>query len=106
MPGSRLPYTIKSLSYSVLYWLSNEDMTALLRQNNIDYEHFCLQRDKHHISIDSFELYQCQNCVGEFHNKFNCPRLHYIPIRSTIILRYLKKLKNNKQVRDKQIRYP
>ena len=37
---------IKSLTYSILFFLSNEDLMEILKQSKIDYEHFCLMRDR------------------------------------------------------------
>ena len=99
-------YTLKSMSYSILYYINNEDLITQLQQTNLDYEHFCSQRDKHHISLDSFELYECEHCVGEFHSKFNCPRLHFIPIKQHVVYRYLKGLKSDRQTRQDHERNP
>jgi hypothetical protein len=37
---------IKSLTYSILFYLSNEDLMDILKQSKMDYEHFCLMKDR------------------------------------------------------------
>lgn len=82
---------IKSLAYSILFYLSNEELIDILKQTKMDYEHFCLMRDREEYLLNENELYRCLNCPREFHNKLICPKLHYIPVKSHIIHKYLHK---------------
>lgn len=92
---------IKSLTYSILFYLSNEELTEILRQSKMDYEHYCTIRDRDTSMLNENELYKCPNCPREFHNKLICPKLHYIPVRSHIIHKYLLKLDLNRNCRMK-----
>ena len=39
-------FWIKSLSFSVIYFLSQEDMSTVLKQSNYEYEKFCQLKDQ------------------------------------------------------------
>jgi len=52
-------YETKSLEYSVIYRLSYDDMTNILRESQMDYLLFCLLRDKNRSIPDEFEVYSC-----------------------------------------------
>jgi len=52
-------YEIKSLEYSVIYRLSYDDLTNILRESQMDYLLFCLLRDKNRSIPDEFEVYNC-----------------------------------------------
>lgn len=100
----RQDYYLRSLAYSIIYYLENEDFENYLRQNSLDYEHYCLLRDKLEIGINPDELYECDKCQHECHTKFQCPRLHYIPNHMLIVSRYLEKIRISKQDRHRYLR--
>lgn len=39
-------YEIKSLEYSILYFLNHEDILSILKGSEMDYELYCLLKDK------------------------------------------------------------
>jgi hypothetical protein len=51
--------------------------------------------------IDENNLYPCPYCNKQFHNKFICSRLHYIPLKQNVITKYLSKINVKNQERIK-----
>ena len=39
-------YEIKSLEYSILYFLDHDDILSILKGSDMDYELYCLLKDK------------------------------------------------------------
>ena len=94
----RLTYEIKSLAYSVLYFLDYESILGILKASQMDYEHYCLLKDRMLNIPDEFELFNCEICK-EKHTKFTCPKLHYIPIKQHVTDRYIHQVKFGKNFR-------
>lgn len=46
LKGKHLLYNIKSISYCVIFFFENEDLLNTIKQNNYDFEHFCMIRDR------------------------------------------------------------
>lgn len=63
-------YNIKSKSYSVLYYLSREEMMESLRNSEMDFQLFCQLKDRDECDLDENNLYPCSVCKTEYHNKF------------------------------------
>jgi hypothetical protein len=95
----RLSYEIKSLAYSVLYFLGHEDILSILKGSQTDHELYCHLRDKSQSMPDEFELFACETC-RERHTKFTCPKLHYIPIKQNVTDRHIYKVKHIKSKRN------
>ena len=91
-----LDYDIKSDKYTILYSLSIENFQESLKGYEIDYQLFCTLRDKDGYILNEDQVYPCHACKGEYHNKFECSKLHYRPLKRMIISRFLKKMKKQK----------
>lgn len=66
----------------------------------MDYQLFCTLKDKDAYYEDENELYLCSICTRKsYHNKFDCSKLHYIPLKQNTIANYLAEMKKVKQVR-------
>lgn len=74
---------------------------ASLKCSNMDYQLFCMLKDKGECIIDEHNLYPCVNCPKQFHSKFECSRLHYMPLKQHIISRSLNRNNSNLQMRMK-----
>lgn len=94
-------YNIKSKSYSVVYYLTREEILESLRSSDMDFQMMCQLKDKDEQEIYENNLYLCSVCKTEYHNKFECNRLHYVPLKRTIILKHLFKIDKIKQKREK-----
>ena len=94
-----IPYNVKSMSYSVLYFLTREEFMESIQPSDMDYQLFCVIRDKMESSLNENNLYSCPFCRGEFHNKFECSKLHYTPIRQIVMMKSVHKGKSEKQKR-------
>lgn len=92
-----LNYSIKSISYSILYSINKENIVKHLKQTKTDYQLFCALRDRSIYFLRDYELYKCPCCLTEYHNKFECPKLHYIPFPVQVIAKYRQSLKVCKQ---------
>ena len=90
-------YNVKSLSYSVLYCLSREEFMNSLKSSEMDFQLFCVLRDRDEYLLDENNLYECEVCDKEYHNKFQCPRLHYLPLKQNLIFKSLNADKKKKQ---------
>lgn len=46
--------------------------------------------------LNDNEIYDCQYCKKQKHDAFNCPKIHYIPLKMHVIYKNIniKKLKN------------
>jgi hypothetical protein len=97
LKSKRLAYSIKSLSYSIIYSIEKDNLIKFLKQTKADYQTFCALRDRSAYNAGDYELYKCPNCPTEFHNKFACPKLHFIPLHMQVIFKYLHSLKVSKQ---------
>lgn len=85
MTRRRPIYEVKSLEYSVIYQLEYEKLIKNLKESEMDYHHFCFLRDKDKTVIDEFEVFPCEHCPKQFHTKFSCPKLHFIPLKQMVI---------------------
>ena len=65
----------------------------------MDYELYCLLRDKCRNIPDEFEVKACQFCENYNHFKFTCPRLHYAPFEQQVVNKYVYKEKKDKNGR-------
>lgn len=55
----------------------------------MDFQLFCMLKDRDGYIIDENNLYPCDVCTKEYHSKFECPKLHYFPLKQNIVNRYL-----------------
>ena len=92
-------YEIKSLEYSMIYFLSYDGLISTIKESPMDYLHFCFIRDKNKCVLDEFEVLLCEFCKNKKHTKFTCPRLHYTPIHQLVIFKEQRKEKINKNYR-------
>lgn len=65
----------------------------------MDYQLFCVLRDKDNNIIDENNLYPCSICKKSYHTKFDCSRLHYRPMKQLVVLNYLEKQNKMKNKR-------
>ena len=85
----RSSYSAKSLIYSILYYLSYDKLVEALQESHIDYQLFCLLKDKTKNKVDEFEVIPCEFCRTK-HTKFTCPKLHFMPISQHVIHKELQ----------------
>ncbi len=64
-----------------------------LRNNDLSFQTICMIKDKDENIFKRYGLKDCQLCIGEKHTKFECNRLHFMPLVGQIILKYLHKEK-------------
>lgn len=88
-------YEIRSIEYSIFFFLDYNNFIDAVRDSPMDYEYYCGLRDKMKSIPDEFELMRCETCDGK-HLKALCPRLHFIPYNETVIHKYLYKEKTAK----------
>lgn len=93
-------FEVKSLVYSVLYHLEFEKLIAILEESPMDYELYSYLRDKNKNVIDELEVFPCEYCKTK-HTKFNCPKLHFIPITQHVINKHLRAYSIGKNSRNK-----
>ena len=99
-----LNYDIKSEGYSVLYTLSLDNFKDSLKSSEMDYQLYCLLRDRDQCILDEENIYPCSICKNKYHNKFECSRLHYFPLKQMVVFRHLNKVNKHKMERSKFIR--
>lgn len=66
----------------------------------MDFGLFCMMRDKDNFLEGENQLYKCEVCINEYHNRFECPKYHYCPLNQHVIASYFKKIKSLKQPRN------
>lgn len=94
-----LNYDIKSDSYSIVYKINLEDFKESLRSSDMDYQLYCLLRDRDECYLDEENIYFCDICKNRCHTKFECSKLHYRPLKQMVIYRHLDKVKKAKSKR-------
>lgn len=64
-------------TYTSIYKIDRQAFIEIVRENQDDYESFCLLRDKLQLSgrYDMLDL-KCQSCYDQSHRIESCPRLH------------------------------
>jgi hypothetical protein len=82
--------TIKSSGLSTLLSLSVMKTSSVLKENSIDYESYCLFRDKLIGRDWKIRQKNCSLCPGTDHSSLECPYYHYMPKRTIVIARYIK----------------
>lgn len=76
-----------------------------LKTGELDYEHFCFLRDRIKNFDNEYEVFKCEFCES-CHTKFDCPKLHYIPLRKHAVDKYLYSARISKNGRrDSFLRY-
>lgn len=96
---ARQSYDIRSKDYSIVHRLRFEDFKAILVNFAKDYEFYCFLRERSKYILDEYETVRCERCSAK-HTKFDCPKLHFIPLKEHIIQRELHSRilkKNNRQ---------
>lgn len=91
-------FEVKSLVYSIIYFLDYDKLIAILKDTQLDFEMYSFLKDKNKNVVDEFEVIPCEHCTTR-HTKFSCHRLHYIPLEQHLITKNLvleKKAKNKR----------
>lgn len=85
-------YDIKCEDYCVIYKLSSEDLRNIIEGNPYNYQYYCMMKDKDKNDPSEFETLNCDICKSlSRHTVFNCPKIHYIPLKQLVIIRYNEK---------------
>lgn len=64
---------------------------SILKESKLDYSFYMNILDKHEKLINPYEHTMCEYCANEYHTRFDCTRLHYIPLKSEVIYHYVKR---------------
>lgn len=100
LKNRKFRFALKSKEYSVLYYLTREDFESCLKENEFDYQLWCSAKDKDEYLFGENEIYECKVCQkDEKHDPFDCPKLHYLPIKQHIINKHLHDIKMKKMSR-------
>ena len=93
--NKEINFDIRSVNYSIVYYLEMGKFIEALKGCEMDYELYCMLRDKNESILDENNLYLCSICKTSYHNKFQCSRLHYRPIKQATIANYLGRMKRS-----------
>ena len=85
---SQLTYDVVSITYSYGMQMNLETFLDILKDSNLDYYYYRSVLDRHEKESNPYDYAECEYCPKEYHTKFDCVRLHYIPIRSERFLRH------------------
>ena len=73
----------------------------------MDFQFFCTIRDKDDYILGENDVYPCSICKKQYHNKFQCSRLHYLPFSRQIIAKNIQKEKLSRLKKtDKDRKFP
>lgn len=79
----------KSIDFTTVYIINQEEFISILRRNTKDFEKFCEIKDKINVYHDASSLFvKCASCKKNSHLIDACPILHYIAAQEIIIQRY------------------
>lgn len=70
----------------------------------MDYELYAYLRDKNKYIIDQMEVLKCEFCKTR-HTKFQCPRIHFIPIPMHVIDKWRNSYNRSKNYRQQSFRF-
>ena len=76
-----LKFDIRSSNYSIVYTLNKDLLKESLKDSYLDYEVFCFLQDKDMNKPDENNTSLCKICKNKYHNKAECSRLHFMPIK-------------------------
>ena len=83
-------FSARSLDFTTVYIINQDEFLSLLRKNPKDYERFCEIRDRISVHNDySFLFRKCFSCLQNTHLIGVCPILHYSPANDIIIQKFL-----------------
>ena len=97
--NKEINFDIRSVNYSIVYFLEMGKFLESLRSCSMDYQLYCMLRDKNDNILDENNLYHCSICKTSYHNKFQCSRLHYRPLKEVVILKHIGKMKRSRNDR-------
>jgi hypothetical protein len=81
---------VTSVNYCVIYSIEQDDFEGIVRMIKSDFEKYCALRDQDHFD-EILEGLERNICSSKKHSKFECPRLHFMPLREIICLKYKTK---------------
>lgn len=85
-------FKIKSLHYSIVYFIGVDEAKEIMKNVSTDFENYCQIKDKSKHTLDEFEVVPCQYCPTD-HTKMGCPKLHYSPLYQMVVYKYLRNIK-------------
>lgn len=91
--NKKVNYDVVCKKYTIIYSLKQEALQELLLTNPYCYELYCMNRDKDKCNENDLEIMSCELCreTKAHHTLFECPKLHFMPIRNMLILKTLSK---------------
>jgi hypothetical protein len=99
-------WRLKCLAPSIIYRITEESFKATVSENKEEFEQLMQKRDRHQLSPDAFQLFPCNYCQSR-HSEFDCPKLHFRPLRSCVVSKGSPPLKVKKQPKyPSQLRIP
>ena len=79
----------RSIDFTTVYVINQEDFIAILRKNTKDFEKFCKIKDSINVYNEYGDLFvKCASCNQNTHLIDQCPLVHYLPAQEIIIQRY------------------
>jgi len=91
--NQRRAFFARSLDFSNVFMINQEEFLSILRKNKKDFERFCQIKDNINLYKDYGDLYlKCFSCLESCHRIKDCPILHYMPKKEIVVLRHLYSL--------------
>jgi len=79
----------RSIDFTTVYVINQEDFLAILRKNTKDFEKFCKIKDSINVYNEYGDLFvKCASCNQNTHLIDHCPLVHYLPAQDIIIQRH------------------
>ncbi len=94
-------FNVIASEYCLVYHLELHDFYSILRKSADDSAYFFKVYHKHNLLPDQWSMIECEYCVGKFHNKFDCPKIHYCAIKEVVIWRLLRDEESLRKSKDR-----
>lgn len=100
--GRPRSFSARSIDFSNVFVIKQEDFFRILHKNKMDLERFCQIKDNINLYEDYGDLFlKCVSCLESSHRVRECPLLHYIPKKEIVILRHIY---SEDQIRKRRLR--
>ena len=85
-------YDIKCQDYCIVYEIAKEKFEEIIFHSSYNYQYYCIRRDRDNYNPNDFGTINCDLCgEKEKHTIFECPQIHFVPIKQHTINKHLAK---------------
>ena len=88
LTGKPHHFSCKTIEFTSIFAISHEKFVEIMRENNEDYESYCMIKDSIALNNKGVLNLTCFSCESKNHTINHCPLIHYEPDKEKIIKKY------------------